>query len=164
MCQLFSARLLSYIEVVFYWGCLPLRSSSIWGCLPWRLSSIEVFFPWGCLSSNCKFRYFPGWGGGWGGWGGGWVESRIRLISAELKLKLSLAWLSLAKSHILMLRCSFLSQDAYGKGYLPYGPIPYAVKSIRLFDIGFVKNHGVLGQIFDSKLIFPCSENFINIW
>ena len=29
MFQLFSARLLSYIKVIFYYGCLPLRLSSI---------------------------------------------------------------------------------------------------------------------------------------
>ena len=40
---------------------------------------MEVVFHWGCLSSNFKFQYFPGWG--WGG--GGWEESIIRLISAE---------------------------------------------------------------------------------
>ena len=34
-----------------------------------------------CISSsNFKFWYYPGWGGG--GWVG-WVESIIRLISAE---------------------------------------------------------------------------------
>ena len=45
----------STIEVVFHRGCLPLRLSSIkvvyhWACLPLRSSSIEGIFNWGCLS------------------------------------------------------------------------------------------------------------------
>ena len=41
----------SSIEVIFFWGCLPLRSSSVevifgWGRLPLRFSSIEVVFHW----------------------------------------------------------------------------------------------------------------------
>ena len=51
---------LSSIEVVFHWGCLPLRSSSIevvfhWGRLPLRSSSIEDVFNLGCLSKNKDF-------------------------------------------------------------------------------------------------------------
>ena len=47
---------LSSIEVVFHRGCLPLRSTSIevvfhWGCLQLRLSFIKVVFNWGRLPS-----------------------------------------------------------------------------------------------------------------
>ena len=52
------------MEVVFHWGCLPFRSSSI-----------EVV-----LAQISSFGTFPG--GGWLGWVA-WEESIIRLISAE---------------------------------------------------------------------------------
>ena len=55
-------------EVVFHWGCLPLRSSSIeiilhLGHLQLRLSSIEVVFHWGRLSlSSSSIEIIFHWG------------------------------------------------------------------------------------------------------